>query len=178
MGRSATVSVKAEKGVELPPDLTWIEVYTKDYQPEASTYRGTCNHEDDAFLIDPLKLLISDWQKWAREDLPKEIEAKYASEGATPLRLKIYIGSVPVLWGLGHWPAIRVESWYHGSPILGAIIAAIILVVVVWAFLAWLFQKLEQTPWLPALFGLGGLIILGILIYALSGKVEKKVGKK
>lgn len=155
---------------EEPTIPKWTQVYSKDF-PDAKTYKGKCTHEDVAFLVDPLKLLLTDWQKWARETLPAEIEAQYTGRALTPLRLKIYIGTEKVLFDLVEYPAVRVESWHHGSPGITLILALIIgVVIVIWAFLAWLFTKAEEVDWLVPTIA-GGLILFFLL--ALAAKKER-----
>ena len=175
----AEVTIGLETITEVPsPEIPrWRLVFSKDY-PEARTYRGKCTHEDVAFLIDPVKLLFEDWQKWAQEELPKQIEQQYTEKGVTPLRLKIYVGTEPVLWGLAEYPAVRVESWHHGSPGIVLVLALIIgVVIVVWAFLAWLFQKAEEVDWTPVAvpIGIGAIALLLIGLAALKPKREEEV---
>lgn len=140
----------------------WRRVYSEDFA-EAGIYEGLCTHEDCAFLVDPFKLLI-DWEKWAAEELPNQIIEQYERQGAAPLKLKVYVGLEPILFGLTEYPAVRVESWHHGSPGIILVIAAIIgLIIVVWVFFAWLFQKAEEIPWVVPLAA-GGLLLLLLLI--------------
>lgn len=151
----------------------WKQVFSKDY-PEAKVYDGDCTHEDAAFLVDPLKLILEDWEKWAKEDLPKEIEEQYAAQGAVPLRLKVYTGTEKVFFGLIEYPAVRVESWHHGSGGIVLVIAAIIgLIIVVWAFLAWLFTEAEEIPWVIPLVGVGAAAIGLLLLLALVPKKKE-----
>lgn len=166
--RTPEYTVVAEPAPPKPPK--WEKVFSKEY-PEAKTYKGDCTHEDCAFLVDPLKL-IGDWKKWAAEDLPRDIEAQYAGKDAAPLKLKIYVGTTPVLFGLIEYPAVRVESWHHGSGGIILVIAATIgLIIVFWAFVAWLFQKAEEIPWVAPIVGLG----LGVLaLFALLMLVPKR----
>lgn len=147
--------------VEVPK---WKEVFSKEY-PEAKTYKGKCTHEDCAFLVDPLKLITVDWQRWAEEDLPRDIEGQYAAKDATPLRLKVYVGKEKVLFGLIEYPAVRVESWHHGSGGIVLFLALIIgVVMIVWAFLSWLFQKAEEIDWaLPVAVGAGVLLLIALV---------------
>lgn len=152
----------------------WKQVYSQDF-PEARTYRGNCTHEDVAFLVDPISLLTTDWIKWAREQLPKDIIDRYEEQGAKPLRLKIYVGSERILWGLTTYPAIRVESWHHASPDILLIIGAIIILIgVAWAFLEWIFQKSEEIEWLPSVIGLGAGAIFLVALMGLVGAVKPK----
>ena len=163
-----TVGTAGEGGEGEVPE--WRLVFSKDY-PEAYKYEGKCTHEDVAFLVDPTKLLFDDWERWAKEELPRQIEEQYEQQGVTPLRLKVYVGTQPVLWGLTRYPAVRVESWHHGSPGVILFLALIIgVVIVVWAFLAWLFQKAEEVDWTPitAGIGAGAAILLGLGLLALS----------
>jgi len=172
----AEVTIGIERAEEVPAVPKWRQVFSKDY-PEAKTYEGKATHEDVAFLIDPAKLLFEDWEKWAREVLPREIEAQYEEKGVTPLRLKIYVGTEPVLFGLVQYPAVRVESWHHGSPGIVLVLALVIgVVIVVWAFLAWLFQKAEEVDWTPVVVpvGLGALALLLIGLAALKPPERKE----
>jgi len=169
-----TVGTAGEGGEGEVPE--WRLVYSKDY-PEAYKYEGKCTHEDVAFLVDPTKLL-GDWEKWAKTELPKQIEQQYEQQGVTPLRLKVYVGTQPVLWGLARYPAVRVESWHHGSPGVILFLALIIgAVIVIWAFLAWLFQKAEEVDWTPVAvpLGIGAVALLLIGLAALKPKREEGV---
>jgi len=160
----------AKPKAEVP---AWELVFSKDY-PEARRYRGLCTHEDVAFLIDPTKLLI-DWKRWAKEELYKDIEFQYGERNLTPLRLKIYVGKALVLWGLAEYPAIRIESWHYGSPaVIHFLIAIIGVVIVVWAFLAWLFQKAEEVEWIPPVIGIGALAFLFFALALLVERVERR----
>lgn len=159
MVRSEAITVLAEEGVAVPK---WRQVFSKTY-PDARTYKGKCTHEDVAFLVDPLKLL-TDWQKWAKETLAAEVEAQYAGRALTPLRLKIYVGTTKVLFGLIEYPAIRVESWHHGSPSITLILALIIgAVIVIWAFLAWLFKEAEEVDWTIPAIGLALIVVIALI---------------
>lgn len=164
-----------------PPtdQVRWREVFSKNY-PEAETYTGKCTHEDVAFLVDPLRLITADWERWAREDLPGELETQYAAKGTTPLKMKIYVGSEPVLFGLLQYPAVRVESWHHGSPGIVLVLALVIgATVVVWAFLQWLFQKAEEVDWLvPAAIGTGVIVILFLLLLLFGARGRGQGGGK
>lgn len=167
------ISVEMTLGAE----VEWEQVYSKDF-PEAGTYNEMCTHEDYAFLVDPFQLVMGvDWVKMAKEDLPNEIIAKYTAEGATPLRLKIYIGTQKVLFGAIEYPAIRVESWHHGSPI-HIIIVALVIGALIGAAVMLIFLAIsEEIPWIPAAAGVGlGILILGLLL--LGGLKAKKVIKK
>ena len=148
-----------------PPE--WKEVYSKDF-PDAKMYEGKCTHEDVAFLVDPLKLISGeDWEKWAEEELPQDVIGQYEDKNATPLRLKVHVGTTKVLWGTVDYPAVRVESWHHGSPQIILVLALTIgLIIIVWAFLAWLFKEVEELDWklLPVGLGALGWIIVGLMI--------------
>jgi len=173
MVRSGTVEVSAQPSGPAPPG--WKLIFNKEY-PDAKTYKGKCTHEDCAFLVDPLKL-TGDWEAWAKSDLPKDIEGQYAGKGAVPLRLKVYAGTEPVLFGLVQYPAVRVESWHHGSPAVILVIAAIIgLVIVIWAFLAWLFQKAEELDWVVPV-GAGILVLLLLVAFAAAAREVKEIRK-
>lgn len=156
-----TIGVPTE---EVPKAPKWELVYERDF-PEAETYKGKCTHEDVAFLVDPLHV-VGDWKEWAETGLPADLIDKYGTQ--TPLRLKIYVGKTKVLWGLTEWPAIRVESWHHGSPGIVLVLAMVIgTVTVIWAFLAWLFKESEEVVW-PAAVGIGGVILIFLVLAALS----------
>lgn len=172
MPSDSTTFTVSLKGPEVPV-AKWLPIYQKTF-PEASKYRGPCTHEDCAFLLDPTKI-SGNWSIYVRDTLSKQLEAQYAEHGATPLKLKIYVSRSPILWGLAEWPAVRVESWHHGSPGIILFIAAVIgLILVAWAFLAWLFQKFEEIEWLPAAAGMGllALVLFGAASFAKS--VRKK----
>lgn len=156
----------------------WELVHGTTFQPEAGTYKGECTYEDYAFLVDPLQLVTgADWVKMAKEDLPREIIAKYAAEGATPLRLEIYISIQKVLFGLVEYPAIRVKSWHHGSPVAIIVIALIIGVIIGAAVILIIFYFTGEAEWVLAAAGAGlGILILGLLL--LGGLKAKKYIKK
>lgn len=155
------------------PAPKWDLVYERDF-PEAETYKDKCTHEDVAFLVDPLHV-VGDWREWAETGLPADIIEEYGTQKL--LRLKIYVGKEKVLWGMAEWPAIRVESWHHGSPGVVLVLALIIgVVIVVWAFLAWLFKKADEVGWplVAAAVGLGGLFLGLLALGALSKRPKKR----
>ena len=162
--------ITIKRGIKPP---RWRQVFNKTY-PEAKDYRGKATHEDVAFLVDPLKIILGNWEEWARTELPTEIEGQYAGKGQTPLQLKIYVGTEKVLFGLIEYPAVRVESWHHGSPGITLVLAlAIGLVIIIWIFLAWLFKRAEEIDWKGPLMGLGllGVVLVGLM--ALGKRKEK-----
>jgi len=145
-----------------PVEVDWETVF-ETTTDEGDTYKGPATYEDVAYFIDPLKLL-GNWRDWASFVLPMNIINKVEAGPATLLKLRVSVGKRKVLWGAAEWPVIRVESWQHGSV---GIIAVIGLIVVAWAFVAWLWQKVEEIDWAPigAAVGTGiGLLILAALV--------------
>lgn len=160
MTRTETYTVVAEPAPPAPPK--WKRVFSKEY-PEAKTYKGKCTHEDVAFLVDPLKILIG-WERWAKEDLPGEIEAQYEAQGTVPLKLKVYVGTEKVFFGLIDYPAVRVESWHHGSPGIVLVLALILGIIIAIGIIAYfLFKKAEELDWVVPVVA-GGLIVVGLLL--------------
>ena len=161
---------------EVPPEQWRFSlVFSRDYQPEAREYKGKCTHEDVAFLVDPLKIIGGDWEKWAREELHTELEAQYQPQGQTLMRLRIYVSLEPILHGTIKYPAVRVESWHHGSPAVEVVLALVIgLVILVWLFIDWLFKKAEEIDWGKGLGALGWLAVVLFGLAVVSRKKEKK----
>lgn len=144
-----------------PEQIKWVLLRVKEY-PQAKTYVGKAVREEIQFLVDPLKLL-GDWKSWAATGLFEEIERKAKENGATLLRVEVYVGSQDVLFGLVKYPAIRVISYQYGS------ITLILILLTVLAFFVFLIlHDFKEIDWgkvatglsLPLLLVLGGILLL------------------
>lgn len=141
-------------------DPGWTLVYSQDFPPQSEEYTGKCTHEDIAFLVDPMMMVGEDWKKWAKYDLSAQIIEDWPPS-ATPLRLRVSVGKRKVLWGVLEWPAVKVESWHHGSPGVLAILVAIIIIL---GLIAWLWQKAEEVPWVFKAGAGIGLVLLALVM--------------
>lgn len=153
----------------------WYQIHSRDY-PEGRNYKGNVTHEDVAYALDPLTVLTTqDLERYAREDVPKQLEAQFRDQGVTLLRLKVYTGVFPSgILGIPR-PSIRVESWQPSSSLVLVLALVIGVLALLWAFLAWLFQKAEEIEWLAPAIG-AGLIIL--LLFGLVALGKRRKGKR
>jgi hypothetical protein len=169
-------------GVELakPAEAKWREILDKIYDA-AYEYEGKCTYEHAAFLADFGAVVrqffgISSVEEWAKAELPKRFEEECSKKNLTPLRIKIYLGEEPILWGLAKYPAVRVESWHASPPIplIPALLAVLGVLAALGIILHFLFQDIKELPWekLTKAVGLGvaGIALLVFGALALAGR--------
>ncbi|MEM2363755.1 MAG: hypothetical protein QXQ20_08700 [Candidatus Nezhaarchaeales archaeon] len=169
--------VVEERPAEAVEEIKWEKVFERTY-PEAYTYTGKAIYEEVAFLVDPLKIL-GGWREWASTELPKEIESRMEEEGLKLIKLEVYVGSKPILWGLASYPAVRVVSIYH-HPVPAAVYALLAIILAILVTIAIILHVVREIDWeaigrtmVEVGFGLLLPIIAGVLIiYAITRRKE------
>lgn len=157
----------------------WTTVYDETTD-EGKKYVGSCTYESYACLVDPTKLL--DVESYAKNELPKKIYEEAAKRNIKILRLSIstsppfgYRAVLPrAMLPYLAYPAIRVESWHHGSPVAIPFLIEIAMIILGLYFVYLITHEIKEITWkAPEVVSLGLLVLGGLILLALTRRKKE-----